>query len=503
LSNISTLAIPWKSRFVTEVMKPLDEYTRSLVERMGRLVSVTGTVFDHNSDGIADAETDSSPSHVYRVLIACMGVWSSDGGSCMQPTDTMVLAFILPHVDGDINCLTKHDLLLDYTARLLDVELISGLQFRFPRLSHEQNLRLKTHIKTRLWYEDAHTPLVIISLNGFTKPLLEHRMDTLNKVAECGVTSESVIPCFPSETFTNKLAIATGLYPESQQFGRPDYYVTSNSSTSLREQLDQVVSWLGMPADSRPGLVMVSNDDMIVALQKQASKAELAGVTLQLDRDLNHFFTQLHQDGILRCVNVVFVSDRVYGNNIVTTHFVRLPSSCTKLTPFERGDAYEEIFQMKVGSAVQRTVLEVSQEDAPPRPLAFHPNLIVYKDDTFFSWGITGVGIIVSERFREASRAIKDGYCCHGGFGYGSCNVDGERIPEYAESHDLTTVNMKSRKRDSHLISFYSGNTETQIDFDLVSNRDQGLVTYAKVVPYGRHATSTADLHYEDRSSEH
>lgn len=201
-------------------------------------------------------------------------------------------------------------------------------------------------------YEDAHTPLVIISLNGFTKPLLEHRMDTLNKVAECGVTSESVIPCFPSETFTNKLAIATGLYPESQQFepstlaegsnatilmpiwmaykiqtrgkvamhswpidnfqqdGRPDYYVTSNSSTSLREQLDQVVSWLGMPADSRPGLVMVSNDDMIVALQKQASKAELAGVTLQLDRDLNHFFTQLHQDGILRCVNVVFVSDR-------------------------------------------------------------------------------------------------------------------------------------------------------------------------------------------------
>lgn len=30
-----------------------------------------------------------------------------------------------------------------------------------------------------------------------------------------------------------------------------------------------------MPADSRPGLVMVSNDDMIVALQKQASKAEV------------------------------------------------------------------------------------------------------------------------------------------------------------------------------------------------------------------------------------
>lgn len=28
----------------------------------------------------------------------------------MQPTDTMVLAFILPHVDGDINCLVSIEL---------------------------------------------------------------------------------------------------------------------------------------------------------------------------------------------------------------------------------------------------------------------------------------------------------------------------------------------------------------------------------------------------------
>ncbi|KAK6026525.1 hypothetical protein OSTOST_07494, partial [Ostertagia ostertagi] len=93
----------------------------------------------------------SSPSHLYRILIACSGPWSQDGTSCLQPSDLMVLSFIFPHVDGDINCLAKEDLLLEYTARLLDVELISGLHLTFPNVPREQTLRLKTHINTKLW----------------------------------------------------------------------------------------------------------------------------------------------------------------------------------------------------------------------------------------------------------------------------------------------------------------------------------------------------------------
>ncbi|VDP58755.1 unnamed protein product [Heligmosomoides polygyrus] len=81
--------------------------------------------------------------------------------------------------------------------------------------------------------------------------------------------------------------------------------------------------------------------------------------------------------------------------------------------------------------------------------------------------------------------AMKDSYGCHGGFGYGSRNADGDRLLEYADSHDLTTVNTKFRKRDSHLISFYSGNAKTQIDYVLVRRRDYGLVTDAKTAPYG------------------
>ncbi|VDP53773.1 unnamed protein product [Heligmosomoides polygyrus] len=52
------------------------------------------------------------------------------------------------------------------------------------------------------------------------------------------------------------------------------------------------------------------------------------------------------------------------------------------------------------------------------------------------------------------------------------------------EAHNLAIVNTVFRKRDSHIISFYSGNTRTQIDFVLMKGRDRRLVTDAKVVPY-------------------
>ncbi|VDP23498.1 unnamed protein product [Heligmosomoides polygyrus] len=112
--------------------------------------------------------------------------------------------------------------------------------------------------------------------------------------------------------------------------------------------------------------------------------------------------------------------------------------------------------------------------------------------------------IIVAGDLNGHVGATKDGYSCHGGFGYGSRNADGERILEYAESHSLTIVNTVFRKRDSHLISNYSGSSKSQIDFVLVRDRDRSLVTDAKIVPYETVAPTapTADLHSEDCPSE-
>ncbi|KAL6742029.1 hypothetical protein Aduo_015229 [Ancylostoma duodenale] len=97
--------------------------------------------------------------------------------------------------------------------------------------------------------------------------------------------------------------------------------------------------------------------------------------------------------------------------------------------------------------------------------------------------------IIIAEDLNGHMGTAKDGYSCHRGFGYETRNVDGERILEFADSHNLVIVNTKFRKRSSHLVSFYSGNTQTHIDFVLVRHRDQNFVTDAKVVPYEIGAT--------------
>lgn len=79
-------------------------------------------------------------------------------------------------------------------------------------------------------------------------------------------------------------------------------------------------------------------------------------------------------------------------------------------------------------------------------------------------------------------------------------HADGERILEHAELYDLTIMNTRFRK--GHFISFYSGNTKTQIDYVLVRNRDKGHATDAKVKPYETVATQQRpDLNCEDRTT--
>ena len=57
----------------------------------------------------------------------------------------------------------------------------------------------------------------------------------------------------------------------------------------------------------------------------------------------------------------------------------------------------------------------------------------------------------------------------HGGMGYGRSepDVEGERILEYALAFDLLLGNTCFKKRDSHLITYKSGNAATQTDFIL------------------------------------
>jgi hypothetical protein len=55
----------------------------------------------------------------------------------------------------------------------------------------------------------------------------------------------------------------------------------------------------------------------------------------------------------------------------------------------------------------------------------------------------------------------------HGGFGYGSRNQEGEDVLDFATAFDLMIANTFFRKRESHLVTFRSGHSSSQIDFVL------------------------------------
>ena len=63
--------------------------------------------------------------------------------------------------------------------------------------------------------------------------------------------------------------------------------------------------------------------------------------------------------------------------------------------------------------------------------------------------------------------AKRGGYCCHGDHGFGARNDNEVRILDSAEANDLILSNIFFKKRQSHLITYYSGRHAAQIDFIL------------------------------------
>ena len=73
----------------------------------------------------------------------------------------------------------------------------------------------------------------------------------------------------------------------------------------------------------------------------------------------------------------------------------------------------------------------------------------------------------------------------HGGMGYDrpEPDVEGERTLEYALAFNLLLGNTCFKKRDSHFITYKSGNIATQRDFILFRRTMRKLVTGVKVIP--------------------
>ncbi|XP_056141794.1 ectonucleotide pyrophosphatase/phosphodiesterase family member 2 isoform X2 [Lampris incognitus] len=132
------------------------------MERNGVNV-VIGPIFDYDYDGLRDTAekmrqyvtgTIPIPTHYFVVMTSCLD-FTQAADSCAGPLSSF--AFILPHrPDNDETCNSSEDesrwvedLMKMHTARVRDVEILTGLDFyRRTNRSYSEILSLKTYMHT-------------------------------------------------------------------------------------------------------------------------------------------------------------------------------------------------------------------------------------------------------------------------------------------------------------------------------------------------------------------
>ncbi|VDK46829.1 unnamed protein product, partial [Anisakis simplex] len=467
------------------------------VQKYGKIMVFSGPVYDSNYDGHRDSDEmilSSSPTHIFVILFRCASPHQQISPELCH--NVTFIPFVLPIVDEDFNCLSHRDYLYENTARILDIELLTGLQFFTNRelWSPEDAILLRTRV-TRgvclldrcsiedlvelqtidaenhfcdddaimepyyqkrvydpananlplqdqseksgpgapnwrtLWHDkgpfflirktkinledstpktkviksqmaghsfvtffiplylivhllhatDAHPvddaqscnlnectrnrnlfsfktpPLVIMSMDGFRASYLDQKLTpTLQRLMRCGVHSKYMIPSFPSKTFPNHYAIATGLYPgwngivdngfydanhpqknfkksstadgwflgepiwntvqkhgmKSAIFFWPGSEAASNGTKATVLIVVKVLEWLNKPDDQRPSLIQFYIEQPDHAGHEAGPTSELVKKGMKIADDaLKYFVEKLVEEKLMGCINLIIVSD--------------------------------------------------------------------------------------------------------------------------------------------------------------------------------------------------
>lgn len=233
--------------------------------------------------------------------------------------------------------------------------------------------------------------VVVLSMDGFRADYPERAYTpTLDSLAAVGVRSV-FRPSFPSVTFPNHYSMATGLHPDhhgliNNFFYAPDldsvyrmadptpefyggepiwntaekqgirtasfYWVGSEFSVqgrqpsiwkpfdkrvSFSDRADSVIAWLQLPEKIRPHLVMwyMEEPDAIGHIFTPDSSETLLKVE-ELDRVLNHFFTEARKLDIFDEIDFIVLSD--HGMATIT------PDKYVNLNDYLPRDSFEYIF---------------------------------------------------------------------------------------------------------------------------------------------------------------
>jgi alkaline phosphatase D len=215
--------------------------------------------------------------------------------------------------------------------------------------------------------------LVVLSLDGFRWDYCEKaNTPVLDSLAKVGSVAESVKPSFPTKTFPNHYAIATGLYPDNHgivlnnfyapdlkkdyavrdrnavqngefyngtpiwnaaenngvkalslfwvgssadiQGKRPSYWFTYDKQLSLDSRIDTLVKYLSEPEDKRPHFLMwYYYEPDSKGHEFGPNSEEVVQEVEKLDNFLGRFFTAMRKLPIYNKLNFIITSDHGMG----------------------------------------------------------------------------------------------------------------------------------------------------------------------------------------------
>jgi len=220
-------------------------------------------------------------------------------------------------------------------------------------------------ITSTAYGKTAKSTVILLSIDGFSyNYLARYQPKNILKFAQTGIKAE-LLPVYPSKTFPNHLSIITGVYPathgivhnkfyhpllkqkyklgagkndsawltaqpfwayaqdkgiksavyfwpESEVKGQssaPVYNIPYNSSDSIEMRFNQIITWLKLPKDQVPNLVVSYFSSVDSAGHEYGVNApELAAAIKNIDNAFGKFLKQLEKE-IPQNVNIILLSD--------------------------------------------------------------------------------------------------------------------------------------------------------------------------------------------------
>jgi predicted AlkP superfamily pyrophosphatase or phosphodiesterase len=265
--------------------------------------------------------------------------------------------------------------------------------------------------------------VILISMDGFRWDYVEkYAPPNLSRFANNGIAAEGLVPCYPSKTFTNHYAIATGMYPDHHglvnnsfydrekgliyrmgkrelvedgswyggtplwvlaeksglktasfffvgteadiQGVNPTYYKKYDGSIPNAERINQAIEWLKLPAKDRPRLITMYFSDMddVGHRASPMDDKKLGERLSDLDKDLGVFFKKL--EALPLNINIILVSD--HGMLPVEI------SNLVAVEQFEDDDRYITVnngalahIYLNEGVSVKEVLSDIQMEDKP------------------------------------------------------------------------------------------------------------------------------------------